>query len=73
MTTDNKHPQFESVVQMDNLSSARRMLHILDAKYEKGDLRAVVDNSMHLTLENHKALYNLLKKYEVLLSSTQGK
>mgnify|MGYP003564283870 CR=1 FL=1 len=73
MPTDNNQPQFESVLQMNNLTNAQRMLCILDANYEKADLRAVVEISMHLTLEKHKSLYNLLKKYEVLFDGMLGK
>ena len=42
MTADSNQTKNEIVLQMDNLSSAQRMLHILDAKYEKADLNMVI-------------------------------
>ena len=67
MTTDNNQPNFESVLQMDDLSSTQIMLCIIDVKYQKADLRVVVDGSMNLTLEKHEALCNLLKSTKYFL------
>ena len=41
-----------------------RMTRILDAKYEKADLRKVVSDSQHLTEHEQSQLLTLLSKYE---------
>ena len=49
-----------------------RINRILDAKYEKADLRKVV-NQANLTKEQGKALHELLTKYQSLFDGTLGK
>jgi hypothetical protein len=46
---------------------------ILDAKYQKADLHAIVrDNCKHLSADQQKKLLQLLKKYELLFDGTLG-
>jgi hypothetical protein len=46
---------------------------ILDAKYKKADLQAIVrDNCKHLSTDQQKKLLQLLKKYESLFNGTLG-
>ena len=49
-----------------------RVTEILDAKYEKADLHAVVDSCTNLTSKQKRSLYRLLKKYEPLFDGTLG-
>jgi len=53
--------------------SNKRVTHILDAKYEKADLPAVVDEQCpHLTEAERQALLDLLTEYEDLFDGTLG-
>lgn len=52
--------------------AADRVKQILDAKYEKANLREVADNATHLTLDEREKLYALLTKYEELFDGTLG-
>ncbi len=46
---------------------------ILDAKYKKADLGAIVrDNCKHLSTDQQKNLLQLLKKYKLLFDGTLG-
>jgi hypothetical protein len=46
---------------------------ILDAKYQKADLQAIVrDNCKHLSTDQQKKLLQLLKKYESFFDGTLG-
>jgi hypothetical protein len=46
---------------------------ILDAKYEKADLRSVVDeHCKHLPVQDRNKLLDLLKEFEDLFDSTLG-
>ena len=50
-----------------------RVVKILDAKYEKADLQAVIKNNCtHLTLEDQRILLDLLKEFEELFDGTLG-
>ena len=53
--------------------STTRVKQILDAKYEKADLNAMVDNSAHVTNNEKSTLIMLLRKYEPLFDNTLGK
>ncbi len=45
--------------------ATKRVTRILDAKYQKLDLQAIVrDNCKHLSADQQKKLLQLLKKYE---------
>ena len=54
-------------------SATSRLKKILDAKYEKADLRAVADACTHLEPEQREALFNLLTKHNQLFDGTLGK
>jgi hypothetical protein len=50
-----------------------RVERILDAKYEKADIRqTVLDNCKHLTLRQQQALIHLLESFEELFDGTLG-
>ena len=49
-----------------------RAVRILDAKYEKADLPAVVRDCTHLTSEQQRQLLNVLLKFEDLFDGTLG-
>ena len=49
-----------------------RVTKILDAKYEKANLQAVVESCTNLTPKQQRGLYTLLKKYKPLFDGTLG-
>ncbi len=51
----------------------KRLTEILDAKYEKADLRKVVEKATHLSKQEQEELYQLLKEYKDLFDGTLGK
>jgi hypothetical protein len=54
-------------------SATRRMVKILDAKYEKADLPAVIrENCSHLTASDRERLLSLLLKLELLFDGILG-
>ena len=51
----------------------QRVVHILDAKYEKEDLQSFIStNCTHLSLPDQNKLLELLTEYEVLFDGTLG-
>ena len=55
------------------LAATNRVVHILDANYEKADLQSVVrDNCKHLALHEQNKLLDLLTEYEDLFDGTLG-
>ncbi len=51
----------------------KRVIAILDAKYDKADLRAIIrDSCSHLTPSHREKLLSLLLKYEELFDGTLG-
>jgi hypothetical protein len=53
--------------------ATKRIMRILDAKYQKADLQSIVrDNRKHLSADQPKKLLQLLKKYESLFDGTLG-
>ncbi len=53
--------------------ATQRVVHILDAKYEKADLQSVVSaNCTHLSLQDQNKLLELLTEYEELFDGTLG-
>ena len=54
------------------LEATQRVVKILDAKYEKADLNAVVDNCKHLSVPDQKKLLKLLTEFEDLFDGTLG-
>eukprot|EP00804_Cyclotella_cryptica_P023072 CCRYP_000324-RA/>CCRYP_000324-RA protein AED:0.44 eAED:0.44 QI:0/-1/0/1/-1/1/1/0/215 len=55
------------------LEATKRLIKILDAKYEKADLRAIVrDNCTHLSGPEQARLLELLQEFEELFSGKLG-
>eukprot|EP00804_Cyclotella_cryptica_P022857 CCRYP_005057-RA/>CCRYP_005057-RA protein AED:0.35 eAED:0.36 QI:0/0/0/1/0/0/2/0/611 len=55
------------------LEATKRLIHILDAKYEKADLRAIVKNNCtHLSVPEQTKLLELLQEFEELFSGKLG-
>jgi hypothetical protein len=53
--------------------ATKRVMWILDAKYQIADLQVIVrDNCKHLSADQQKKLLQLLKKYESLFTGTLG-
>jgi hypothetical protein len=53
--------------------ATKRVMQILDAKYQKADLQSIVrDNCKHLSADQKKKLLQLLTKYESLFDGTLG-
>jgi hypothetical protein len=54
-------------------STTKCMVKILDAKYEKADLPAIIrENCSHLTASNREKLLSVLLKFKPLLDGTLG-
>jgi hypothetical protein len=54
-------------------SATKRMVKILDAKYEKADLPAIIrENRSHLTASDREKLLSVLLKFELLFDGTLG-
>ncbi len=79
------YPQGSSTLRALNLNSSlamepqstqdatKHVTRILDAKYKKTDLQAIVrDNCKHLSVDQQKKLLQLLKKYKSLFDGTLG-
>ena len=52
--------------------ATQRVVHILDANYQKADLPAVVQNCNHLSLVEQNMLLELLNEFEDLFDGTLG-
>jgi hypothetical protein len=53
--------------------ATKRVTRILDAKYQKADLQAIVkDKCNHLSADQQKKLLQLLQKYKSLFDGTLG-
>ena len=51
--------------------ATQRVVHILDAKYEKADLQSTVStNCTHLSLQDQNSLLELLTEFEELFDGT---
>ncbi len=54
-------------------SATKRMVKILDAKYEKADLPAIIrENCSHLTASDREKLLSVLLKFKPLFDGTLG-
>ncbi len=54
-------------------SATKHVVKILDAKYEKADLSAIIrEDCSHLTASNREKLLSVLLKFELLFNSTLG-
>ncbi len=55
------------------MQATKRVVKILDAKYEKADLPAIIrDNCSHLTASNREKLLSILLKFEPLFDGILG-
>ena len=54
------------------LEATKRLIQILDAKYEKADLRAITENCTHLSETDKQKLLELLQEFEELFDGTLG-
>jgi hypothetical protein len=54
------------------VEAATRIREILEAKYEKANLREICDKSMHLETEQQEQLFHLLSQYEELFNGELG-
>ena len=52
--------------------STERLKRILDAKYEKADLRQICESQTELSKEEQRKLFDLLSKYEHVFDGTLG-
>ncbi len=52
--------------------ATKRMVKILDAKYEKADLPAIIENCSHLTASDREKLLSVLLKFKLLFDGTLG-
>ena len=58
---------------MHLFEATQRVVKILDAKYEKADINAVVaDNCKHLSVPDQEKLLKLLTEFEDLFDGTLG-
>jgi hypothetical protein len=53
-------------------SATKRMVKILDAKYEKADLPAIIRENYNLTASNREKLLSVLHKFELPFDGTLG-
>ena len=53
-------------------AATERVIKILDSKYERANLKLVVEGAKHLTQKERILLYNLLVKYEELFDGSLG-
>jgi hypothetical protein len=59
--------------QLAPCSSTKRMVKLLDSKYEKADLPAIIkENCSHLTASNREKLLSVLLKFKPLFDGTLG-
>ena len=54
-------------------AEVKRLTEILDAKYEKADLRKVAEKASHLSKSEQEDLFNLLSNYKDLFDGTLGR
>ena len=60
-------------VPVSTKDGTKRVIEILDAKYDKADLPAIIrDNCSHLTPSHRESLLSLLLKYDMLFDGTLG-
>jgi hypothetical protein len=62
--------QCYELVHLNDLT--RRTMEILDVKYKKADLNAVVSKCTHISIKERTALLKLLLRYEDLFDGTLG-
>ena len=52
--------------------ATERIINILDSKYEKANLRAVIEGAKHLNTKEKELLYKLLSQYQDVFDGTLG-
>ena len=57
---------------LSTLEAPKRLIQILDAKYEKADLRAIKESCTHLSNPEKQSLLELLQEFEELFDGTLG-
>jgi hypothetical protein len=68
-----RHDTCQAAEPVSTRDGTKRVILILDAKYEKADLTAIIgDNCSHLTPSHREKLLSLLLKYETLFDGTLG-
>jgi hypothetical protein len=68
-----RHNTCLAQVPVSTRNGTKRVIEILDAKYDKADLPAIIrDNCSHLTPSHQEKLLSLLLKYETLFDGTLG-
>jgi hypothetical protein len=68
-----RHNTCQAQEPVSTRSDTKRVIVILDAKYDKADLPAIVqDNCSHLQPSHREKLLSLLLKYETLFDDTLG-
>ena len=68
-----RHNTCQAQEPVSTRNATKRVITILDAKYDKADLPAIVnDNCSHLTPLQREKLLSLLLKYESLFDGTLG-
>ncbi len=68
-----RHNTYQAQEPISTQTATKRVIEILDAKYVKADLPAIVkDNCTHLTPLQREELLSLLLKYESLFDGTLG-
>ena len=72
-TLNNSIYQHTSKEPKSTLEATERLIHILDAKYEKANLRAIVTgNCTHLSDPEQTKLLELLQEFEELFNGKLG-
>ena len=68
-----RHNTCLAQVPVSTQNGTKRVIEILDAKYDKADLPAIIrDNCSHLTPSHREKLLSLLLKYETLFDGALG-
>jgi hypothetical protein len=68
-----RHNTCQAQEPVSNCSDTKRVIAVLDAKYDKADLPVIVrDNCSHLQPSHTEKLLSLLLKYETLFDGTLG-
>ncbi len=68
-----RHNTCQAQEPVSTRNDTKRVIAILDAKYDKADLSVIVrDNCSHLQPSHREKLLSLLLKYETLFDGTLG-
>jgi hypothetical protein len=73
ITRELRHNTYLTQEPISTRTATKRMVEILDAKYEKADLPAIVrENCSHLKASDREKLLSVLLKFELLFNGTLG-